>query len=183
MDLIRIGDKLISPRKINQTLKRIFALRCQGLSQQETARRLGVDRTFISRLETLGEVRRGRRIAVVGFPVANKDELITMLYQEGVEYTLILTDAERWELVRNKNGLELLNYVMETVARLRDFDVVIVIGSDYRIRVTEALLGREVTGFIIGTSPIQGDRVVDRERMRSLVRQLSAGTDKEIELR
>lgn len=181
MDIIRIGDKLISPRKINLVLERIFKLRCQGFSQQETARRLGVDRTFISRLETLGEVRRGRRIAVVGFPVANKEELTNMLQQEGVEYTLILNDAERWDLVRNKNGLELFNYLMEVVARLREYDVVIIIGSDYRIRVSEALLGREVVGFTIGTSPIHGDRVVDKERMRLLVQQL--GIDKEMEVR
>jgi len=181
MDIIRIGDKLISLRKINLVLERIFKLRCQGFSQQETARQLGVDRTFISRMETLGEVRRGRRIAVVGFPVANKEELKNMLQQEGVEYTLILNDAERWELVRNKNGLELFNYLMEVVTRLREYDVVIIIGSDYRIKVSEALLGREAIGFTIGTSPIHGDRVVDRERMRQLVRQL--GTDKEMEVK
>ncbi|MBC7325047.1 MAG: helix-turn-helix domain-containing protein, partial [Moorella sp. (in: Bacteria)] len=100
LDLIRIGDKLISRRKVNTVLDRIFALRRQGFSQQETARQVGVDRSFVSRLETLGEVRRGRRLAVVGFPVANKTEVENMLRQEGVEYILLLTDAERWDFVR-----------------------------------------------------------------------------------
>ncbi|WP_338824569.1 hypothetical protein MHOCP_01600 [Moorella humiferrea] len=172
MDLIRIGDKLISRRKINSTLERIFALRCRGFSQQETARQVGVDRSFVSRLETLGEVRRGRRIAVVGFPVANKAELENMLRQEGVEYILLLTDAERWDFVRKKSGLELLNQLMEIVARVRDYDVVVIIGSDYRIKVSEALLGREVVGVEIGSSPIRGDREVNVEELRSLVRGL-----------
>ncbi|MDK2816566.1 MAG: hypothetical protein PWR22_1195 [Moorella sp. (in: firmicutes)] len=180
MDLIRIGDRLISRRKINSILERIFTLRCQGFSQQETARQVGVDRSFVSRLETLGEVRRGRRIAVVGFPVANKAELENMLRQEGVEYILLLTDAERWDFVRQKSGLELLNQLMEIVGRVRDYDVVIIIGSDYRIKVSEALLGREVVGVEIGPSPIQGDREVDVEGLRALVRQLgkNKGRDK-----
>jgi transcriptional regulator len=178
MDLIRIGDKLISRRKINSILERIFALRCQGFSQQEAARQVGVDRSFVSRLETLGEVRRGRLIAVVGFPVANKAELENMLRQEGVEYILLLTDAERWDFVRQKSGLELLNQLMEIVARVRDYDVVIIIGSDYRIKVSEALLGREVVGVEIGSSPIKGDREVNVEELRSLVRQL--GKDREV---
>lgn len=177
MDLIRIGDKLISRRKVNSTLERIFELRCQGFSQQETARQVGVDRSFVSRLETLGEIRRGRRIAVVGFPVANKTGLENMLRQEGVEYILLLTDAERWDFVRQKNGLELFNQLMEIVARVREYDVVIIIGSDYRIKISEALLGREVVGLEIGSSPIKGDREVNLEVLRSLVRQL--GTEKE----
>ncbi|CEP68980.1 Uncharacterized [Moorella glycerini] len=181
MDLIRIGDKLISRRKINSILERIFELRCQGFSQQETARQLDVDRSFVSRLETLGEVRRGRRIAVVGFPVANKAEMENMLRQEGVEYILLLTDAERWDFVRQKSGLELLNQLMEIVARVRDYDVVIIIGSDYRIKVSEALLGREVVGVEIGPSPIRGDREVDVEGLRVLVRQLGKDTGKDKE--
>jgi len=179
MDIVRIGDKLVSKRKIDINIERILRLRSQGLSQQETARQVGVDRTFVSRLENVGEVRRGRRIAVIGFPVANKEELETMLKQEGVEYILILNDAERWDFVRKKNGLELLNQIMEVVARIREYDVIIIIGSDYRIKVSEALLGREVIGFEIGTSPIHGDRIVDRNKLRYLVRQLVL--DKEID--
>lgn len=179
MEIIRIGEKLINTKKINLTLEQIFNLRSQGFSQQETARRLGVDRSFISRLETLGEIRRGMRIAVVGFPVANKEELQEMLQQEAVEYILLLSDAERWDLARNKNGLELFNYMMEVVAELRNYDVVIMIGSDYRIKVAEALLGREVVGFQIGTSPIQGDRKVDIKKLRWLIQHLA--TDEEME--
>lgn len=172
MELIRVGDKLLDRRKINATIDRILSLRCQGYSQAETAQRIGVDRSFVSRLESLGEVRRGRRVAVIGFPVANKQELQKMLEEEGVEYIFLLTDAERWDFVRRKNGLELITELMETIAHLRKFDVIIVIGSDYRIKLSEALLGREVIGVEIGTSPIKEDRAVEVEKLRQLVRKV-----------
>ncbi|MGB9662910.1 MAG: transcriptional regulator [Moorellaceae bacterium] len=172
MDLIRVGDKLLDRRRIYGTIDRILSLRSQGCSQAEAAQRVGVDRSFVSRLESLGEVRRGRRVAVIGFPVGNKEELQKMLEEEGVEYIFLLTEAERWEFVRQKNGLELINELMETIAHLREFDVIIVIGSDYRIKLSEALLGREVIGVEIGTSPIREDRIVEIEQLRRLVRHL-----------
>jgi transcriptional regulator len=58
MDYIRIGDKFISISKINRNVDEILELRCRGYSQQEVSRILNIDRTFISRLEGLGEVRR-----------------------------------------------------------------------------------------------------------------------------
>jgi transcriptional regulator len=72
VDLIRIGEKIISRRRIDQYVSRMLELRAKGLSQAEVAGRLGVDRTLVSRLESLGEVRKGKRIAVVGFPIQKK---------------------------------------------------------------------------------------------------------------
>jgi len=172
MDLIRVGEKLLDRRKIYSAIERILDLRIRGFSQEEVAQKVGVDRSFISRLEKLGEVRRGLRIAVVGFPVANKEELHRMLEEEGVEYIFLLTEAERWDYVRKKSGLELINEIMEIIARLREYDVVVLLGSDYRIKLGEALLGREVIGVEIGTSPIREDRVVDVEGLRGLIRKL-----------
>ncbi|GFN22855.1 helix-turn-helix domain-containing protein [Thermanaeromonas sp. C210] len=172
MDFVRVGDKLLDRRKIAAAVDEILTLRCRGYSQAETARRLGVDRSFVSRLESLGEVRRGRRVAVIGFPLANKEELEKMLEEEGVEYILLLTEDERWEFLRQRSGVEVFNFLMETVARLREFDAVIIIGSDYRIRLSEALLGREVIGVEIGTSPIREDRTLEAEKLRHLVRQV-----------
>ena len=68
VDLLRIGEKLISTSRIHRTVDQILELRSQGQSQQEVAEQIGVDRTFISRLEGLGEVRKGGRVAVIGFP-------------------------------------------------------------------------------------------------------------------
>lgn len=172
MDLVRIGDKLISRSKMLRAIDQILELRVQGLSQQEAANRLGIDRSFISRLEGLGEVRRGSRIAVVGFPVANKEEVLQVLEEEGVEYSLILTDAERWQFAQGKSGQQLVNELMEIIASLRTFDAVIMIGSNYRIQLSNALLGREVIGMEIGTSPITEDKVVDVAELRTLVRSI-----------
>ena len=174
MDLIRIGEKIISRKKLMERIGQILEGRSRGLSQQEIASRLGVDRSFISRLESLGEVRRGKRIGVVGFPVANKEEIEAMLREEGVEFILLMSDQERWDFVRQKSGLELLNEIFDIIARLRELDVVVVIGSDYRIRVSEALLGREVVGWELGPSPIEGDRQVEVESLRRLIRHLIA---------
>jgi len=73
--LLRIGEKIINRQKINQIIDEMLNLRSQGFSQQEVANRVGIDRTVISKLETLGEVRKGGRVALVGFPIENREEL------------------------------------------------------------------------------------------------------------
>ena len=76
--LLRIGDKIINPDKIHRVIDDVLEMRGRGLSQQEIANKVGIDRTVISRLETLGEVRKGGRIALVGFPIKNCAELAAM---------------------------------------------------------------------------------------------------------
>ena len=102
MSFIRIGDKLINRDKLLRTIERILSLRSSGLSQLDVAEQIGVDRTFISRLEALAEVRKGGPVAVIGFPVKNKEELLTVCQQYGVEYTLLMTEKERWDYIRPK---------------------------------------------------------------------------------
>jgi hypothetical protein len=172
MELLRIGAKLISRHKINSIIDQILELRLSGFSQQEAANRLNLDRTFISRLEKIGEVRKGNKVAVVGFPVSNKQELMEMLAKEGVDFWLLMTDAERWDFARNQNGLDFMNHLMELVGRIRAHDVVVVLGSDYRIRLIEALLDREVVGVELGQSPIKGDVYVDPQVLAQLIRSL-----------
>ena len=75
MDLIRIGDKLISLSRIETIIQEMLDLRQQGISHAEVAKRYNTDRTFLSRLESLGEIRKGRTIAIVGFPIKNIDEI------------------------------------------------------------------------------------------------------------
>ena len=59
--IFRIGDKLISLDRAERLLEQVLKLRSQGFSQQEVARRLCLDRSFISRLESAGEIRKGKR--------------------------------------------------------------------------------------------------------------------------
>ena len=71
MNFIRIQDKIINWQKIEKILQRALQMRERGFSQQEVADRLSLDRTFISRLESVGEIRKGQSIACVGFPILN----------------------------------------------------------------------------------------------------------------
>ena len=168
-EMFRVGEKLISSEKLYRIIGQILEQRSRGLSQQDVAGRFGVDRSFVSRLEGLGSVRKGSSLAVFGFPVKNKDEIQALLTELGVDFSLIMTEAERWRFVQEKSGIELLNEIMGLVSRVRVYDVVIVIGSHQRIRWCAALLDKEVVGVEIGETPITEDRSVDLDRLRSLI--------------
>jgi len=171
-DLIRLGDKVVSRRKIEKFVEKMLALRSEGLSQTEVAGRLGVDRTLVNRLENLGEVRKGATLAVVGFPVLNKAELEEALEREGVDFIFLMTQEERWNFVRQKSGVDLLNAVMDLIAKAHSFDHIVIIGSTQRIKIFEAVLDREVIGFEIGESPIVEDKYVKVEEVVRIVQAI-----------
>lgn len=170
--LRRIGDKIVNRQKIHQVIDQILELRGQGMSQQEVANQLGIDRTFVSRLETIGEVRKGARIALIGFPIKNCPELEAVARQEGIDYCLLMSEQERWHFVESKTGVELFNQITEMIALLRQYDIVIILGSNMRIKLVETLLDKEVIGIQIGESPIADDRYVNPEELRAIIRQL-----------
>lgn len=174
MEFIRIGEKIISREKIIRVIDRLLELRKQGLSQQEVANRLNLERTFISRLEGIGEVRKGERIAVVGFPIKNKEEIVNLLRELGVDYFLIMTETERWQFVKEKTGVQLLNELMDIIATIRTYDTVVLIGSNMRIKLGQALLDKEVIGLEIGESPIEEDRYVEPSVIRKIIEACQA---------
>ena len=94
MEFYRIQDKIVSWSKISSTLKKALVLRTRGFSQQEVADRLMIDRSFISRLEKIGELRKGQSIACVGFPIKNKDEIEAILEKRRGRFH-ILDDGKR----------------------------------------------------------------------------------------
>ena len=173
VDLLRIGEKLISTSRVHRTVDQILELRSQGQSQQEVAEQIGVDRTFISRLEGLGEVRKGGRVAVIGFPVGNKEEIEGIAQEEGVDFTWVMTNEERWQFAEDRSGAKLANELMVLFSRLRDFDTIVFLGSDMRIKLVEAMLAPEtVLGIELGKSPIRQDKYVDPTEFRALIRSL-----------
>lgn len=172
MDLIRIGDKLISFSRIETTIKDMLDLRQQGYSQADVAKKFNTDRSFLSRLEGLGEIRKGKTIALVGFPIKNVEDLKEVAIQEGVDYTLLMTDRERWNFVYEKSGIELLNEVMNIIYKVRQYDVVIILGSDKRLRLFKALLDNEVVSIDIGKSPITEDVYVEPDNLRDIIKTL-----------
>lgn len=160
---------MISYQKIDSVIEEILSLRQQGFSQQEVAAKLNIDRTFISRLEKMGEIRKGNSIAVVGFPILNKKELIELLNQNGVDFHLIMTEAERWAFVKSRSGIELLNEFTAILAKLKAFNTIIAIGSNQRIKIFEAIFSRQVVGIEIGESPIEEDKMVDLHQLAEVL--------------
>ena len=172
MDLIRIGDKLISFSRIVETVQEMLDMRQQGFSQADVAKKFNTDRTFLSRLEGLGEIRKGKKIALIGFPIKNVEELNQVAVEEGVEYSLLMTDRERWDFVYEKSGIELLNEVMSIIYRVRQYDVVIMLGSEKRLRLFKALLDNEVVSIEIGKSPITQDVYIEPKNLRNIIRSV-----------
>ena len=172
MSIERIGDKIISKEKIYRAVDAMLALRARGVSQQEVARAFNTDRAFISRLETLGEIRKGQRIALVGFPVKNCAELERLAKEQRIDCCLLMTEAQRWAFVQEKSGLELVNELTRIVAELRACDAVIAVGSDQRIRWMQAMLDHEVIPVNLGVSPLADDCYVDPAVIRQIIQQL-----------
>ncbi|MGE5592984.1 MAG: transcriptional regulator [Betaproteobacteria bacterium] len=173
LELIRIGDKVVDKARVYKAIDKILELRVKGLSQQEAADQVGIDRAFVSRLESLGEVRKGARIAIVGFPVGNKEEIRRVAEEEGVDFVLLLNDVERWAYLRERSGQEVFNEIMAIITKLKTYDAVVFIGSDMRVGLVESILGDRVVGIEVGTSPIKGDRYVDPEFIRNILRSIT----------
>lgn len=172
LNFVRIGEKLIDEDRLLNAVKRIIKLRSNGLSQQETADRVGMDRAFISRLESLGEIRKGERIALVGFPVGNKNEIYEIAKEEGVDFVFLMDDDERWEYVRERSGIEVLNDIMAIISKLKIYDAVIFIGSDMRCSLVESILGNRVISIVIGPSPIKQDAYIEPSDIRTTIREV-----------
>lgn len=153
-EFTRIGDKIVSRDRIVAVVDEALALRRSGLSQQETAARLGTDRTFISRLETLGEIRKGVSIAVVGVPVVNNDEILAVARERGVDFTFVLGEDERWSFMQGKSGLELFAEAADLLDKVAGNEVVIILGHNRPAQVMEALLARRSAIFHL--SQIEG---------------------------
>ncbi len=172
MDLVRIGEKLISRQKLYSLIDNCLDLRTRGYSQQEVANRLKTDRSLISRLESYGEIRKGKTIGVIGFPIQNCSVLEAMLLEEGADFFLLLSETERRRFLTEKSGLELFNTILELLTCFRAFNTVIVIGSDQRIKLITSLLNNEVIGVEIGESPLAEDCYLDPERIRGIIRSI-----------
>jgi predicted transcriptional regulator len=172
MDFYRIGDKIISQKKILTGIEKILRLRSHGKSQHEVAEIMGVDRSFVSRLENLGELRRGKQIGVVGFPIKNKEEIRKILSDRGIENCLLMNEAERTSFVQSKPGSDIVNEMMMLIQEYRMYDTVIVLASDMRTKWIEALLDQQVITVDIGTSPLTEDVYVEPDRIIEILDHL-----------
>lgn len=173
MDLIRVGEKILSVEKLNNIVRKILQLRASGSTQSEVAEQLGVDRSFISHLEGLGEVRKGVKVAIVAFPVANKHEIEKLALETGVDLVIALSQEEREKMVENASGADAFNEAINLISELVDYDLIIMFASDLRIQQAEKIFGPEkVIGISIGSSPIRKDVTVEVEKIKPLLKSL-----------
>ncbi len=168
MRLFRIGDKVVSREKLHDAIDAILQDREAGATQEDAARHAGVQRSFVSFLETLGEVRRGPRVALVGMPVANCAEVRAVADEYALDFTLVVSQEDR-EGIEGGDASEVFNRLLDTLAVLRDFDTLVLLASDQRIRTIEKILGTEVVGIPLGHSPLRADVAVDLDGLRSVL--------------
>lgn len=173
MRFYRIGDKVVSRDKIVEQVDAVLTDREGGSTQQEAALAHNVERSFVSRLETLGEVRRGKRVALIAFPVANVAEVRRVCDDHGIELSLIVSQAER-EGFEAGRADRMFNLVLDTLADLKDFDVVIILASTKRTGAIEKILGREVISRPLGKSPLRHDVEVDLAELGDLLDAVTA---------
>jgi hypothetical protein len=173
----RIGDKVVSRDKLVDQIDAILGDREHGATQHDAASSHGVDRSFVSWLENLGEVRRGKRIALVAFPVANGDEVRRIADEHGIEFVMVLSQSER-EGLENGRADHIFNLVLDTLAALKDYDQVVVLASDWRVGTIEKILGREVIARNLGPSPLRHDVTVDAGELGDLLDAVTAVTPK-----
>ncbi len=165
--IFRVGDKMVSLNKATRLLEKVLELREKGVSQQEAAKRLHLDRSFVSRLEAAGEVRKGSRVAVIGFPLQNNSQLSGLCQDYGLDFYLLLNNQERWDMVKNEQALDFFNRIFDLVAQLREYDTLIIISSERWYRLAEALLDIQVICIDLGPTPIREDRYLDPQLLKS----------------
>jgi hypothetical protein len=177
MRLHRIGDKVIDSEKISSLISEILQRRAIGATQQEVALAMGLERSFVSHLEGLGEVRRGNRIAVIGFPISNREELYGVSESFGVDFVYLLSESERKDYVGRRSGAQLFNELFDLLANLCNYDIVILLASDKRIANLSKILNRDIIGITIGDSPIKRDRKVEPEALADILTKITEGKE------
>lgn len=180
MELYRIGEKIISTEKIMLALSDILVRRANGATQQEVANDYSFPRSFISNLESLGEIRKGPRVALIAFPVSNGDEVRDLAKSYGVDFTLVFSQAER-KKAEGAATSEVFNQIFETLAELEGYGTLILAASNYRIETFRRILNLDVLGIELGSSPIKEDQVLDlgvlKETLDLIAHEKSSGRE------
>lgn len=171
MDIIRIGDKVVSQEKLHARIEEILTLRSQGATQEEAAHVAHVPRTFVSHVETLGAVRRGGRIGFIAFPISNPQDSLALAQRYGVELAIAFSQDERLK-IEDSSSADMFNRMIDTLAALKSYDTVVIAASDYRIATFRAALDAEVVGIVLGASPIKEDCELNLEELEAVFKLL-----------
>lgn len=155
MELVRIGEKIINRERLYKLVDRILTLRSNGATQQDVADTLDLERPFISNLERLGEIRIGRKIALVGFSVSNKKEVKKIAKEHGIDFVHLYNGEIISNFIAKAEEIDergLLHKVLKTMSTLRNFDLLIFLGSAREATLLERALGTQVLNI-----PVNGE--------------------------
>ncbi len=133
---IKIGDKVISLERANVLVSKIFDLRSNGSTQEEVAKLLGVERSFISHLEGLGEIRKSKEIALIGSGVAHPKKVETQARELGVDHVYL-----------NNNGMARIEDALQILAMLKDIDFIVFLGPVAEHRLLQVVLDKKIIGL------------------------------------
>lgn len=177
MRMWRIGGKLISEEKLFTGIEGIMDDREAGATQSEAAELHHVQRSFVSFLETLGEVRRGSRVAIVAFPVSNAEEIEELAERYSIDMVLALSQETRERIEGGTSAASVFNALMATMEELAQFDAIIVCASDLRIASAKRIFGPSVFSIELGASPLRSDVEVDLTQLEELICSLLENDD------
>ncbi len=131
-----IGDKVISLERANALVDRIFDLRSTGSTQAEVAKMLGIERSFISHLEGIGEVRKSKEIAFIGSGVVDSERVDGVARDLGFEHVFI-----------NADGMTRIEDALGVLTILKDIDFIIFLGPATEHRLLETVLDKKIIGI------------------------------------
>jgi len=167
-DLYRIGGKVVSRDKLAVAVDALLSDRSQGATQAEAARAAGVSRSFVSNLESLGEVRHGARVGLIAFPVSNGAALRELAEHYSVDFVLTFSQDER-ERAEGGDARDMFNRLLDTLAELSDYAAVVVLASDWRIETFKRVMDVDVIGIELGVSPLEHDVEADLEHVETVL--------------
>lgn len=133
---IKIGDKIISMERASSLIDKIFDLRSNGSTQEEVAKMLGVERSFISHPEGLGEVRKSKEIALIGSSLADIAKVEQTAAGLGIEHVFL-----------NRDGTARIEDALQVLALLRNIDFIIFLGPVKEHRLLETVLDKKIIGI------------------------------------
>ncbi|MFA5867927.1 MAG: hypothetical protein WC891_08240 [Actinomycetota bacterium] len=133
---IKIGDKIISMERASSLIDKIFDLRSSGSTQEEVAKMLGVERSFISHLEGIGEVRKSKEIALIGSSLADIEKVENTAAGLGIEHVFL-----------NRDGTARIEDALQVLALLKSIDFIIFLGPPKEHKLLEAVLDKKIIGI------------------------------------
>ena len=174
MALVRVGDKVSTATRSTESLTGCRSCGRMGCPRQKRLPE-GIDRSR-PRIENLGEVRKGKRVALIA-SVGNKAEIEAVAQSAGKTTMWLMNDGERYirpgpirHRASERCGMEISGF--------QQYDQVIFLGSDFRVRLIEAILGDKVSGVVIGRSPIHEDVKVDPHEISAVIAAVRGGADR-----